>query len=319
MLASLFDNISLRSLFAALLVSAVLLALCWWPELPYPDARLGGLASWGAAARKGLGFGVLFLSALIFNEFLNRRRIFAGSYHFLPLLAALASGVVLLPGADAGWLYLPVHLILIYRLLDLQHSPDARYLYFDLGWITGLAGFAEAQFWFYLPLGWFLGVLLRHVNGRNFAASLLGAVAMVFSVGALGDFTGYDGWGRLMHQAQSLSITFGVNLPTWHGYHLLLGALLLLLLVQFPQRLQRANAAQRQTFQFWYLMVLYGWLGYFFLGRPASWSGLPLATTAWALAVLLSHWENRWLRDGLYLTVWLVPVLALLAHLGLFP
>jgi hypothetical protein len=313
MLASLFDNIGLRSLFAALLVSAALLALCWWPELPYPEAGLSGLADWGAAARKGLGFGVLFLGALIFNEFLNRRRIFDGSYHFMPLMAALASGLVLLPGADAGWLYLPVHLILIYRLLDLQRTADARYLYFDLGWITGLAGFAEAQFWFYLPLGWLLGLLVRHAHGRNFAASLLGWAAMVFLVGALGDFTGYDGWGQLQRQAQSLSITFGLSLPTWQSYHVLLGALLLLLLVQFPQRLQRANAAQRQTFQFWYLMVLYGWLGYLFLGRPASWAGLWLVTTAWALAALVSHLQNRWLRMALYLAVWLVPVLALLA------
>lgn len=313
MLASLFDNISLRSLFAALLVSAGVLALCWWPGLDYPETHLNWLASWPVEARKGLGMGLLFLGALVFNEFLNRRRIFGSSYHFMPFMAALASAMVLLPGADAGWLFLPVHLVLIYRLLDLQRTADARYLYFDLGWLTGLAGFAEAQFWFYLPLGWLLGLLVGQGRGRHLAASLLGWGAMVFLVGALGDFTGYQGWEQLQRQAQSLHLTFGANLPAWHGYHYLLGGLLLLLLVQFPQRLQRANAAQRQTFQFWYLMVLFGWLGYLFLGRPASWAGLWLVTTAWALAALVNHLRNRRLRDGLTLAVWLVPVLALLA------
>lgn len=318
MFARLFDNISIRSLFNSLVLAGLLAGLAFLQPAPAESfSPLKGLFKVPGSWLPLLGWVMALLSGAVFTEFLNRRRIFPGNHHFTVIFVALSCAFLQLPQASDGWWYLPIHMYFVYKILDLQGARDGRYILFDLGAAAGILVFFHWHFLFYLPLGWILALLQGLLSPKSTIASLLGFTGMAFTGGVLGDAWGFSAWSLLVEQWQTMQWEWGLQF-SWSSIYLIpMGLLLGLALFQYPGRMSRANAMQRQTFQLWYLLFLYGLAGWLFLGDKILWTGLSIIPFSWILASFQGYQKNGWIRDTVYLLILSLPVLVLLTRLGL--
>ncbi len=312
MLAKLFDDISIASLFRSLGLAILLLGLVFYVNDPQ-SAELHILNNtWDLPAYLVLVLAIPLLSfaVLWFNSKLIAIPLFKSDYQPAIMTALLIIPVLVTQASINLILLLPLVAIFLTKLFSLAETPDISYLLFDCGSLIGLMLFLEP-----LTLSFLFLVWLALINyGRFSLKETLMPVVGFFAVWFLASSIIYWSLGmkelKLIYQGL-LDFSFGM-VPSWRDniWRVIPVALIFIpAIIQLLNVYAKAKVLQRQSLGllmlFFVVTLIIGALFY----DPAGiwiWMGFPMA----ALLVNLVHGLKRsWMKDLVY--IFLLSYLAL--------
>lgn len=316
MIAKLFDRISIQSLVYSCAVSLLVLVSAYW--LPkngltflffHDTVSLTAYWAWSVALI------CTFIAALVFNEVLNRQRMFYGNYHLLVIFCIMALCVFAGNQHIKANLGLPVMLVFFLKVYQLIFQTDGKYHYFEIGLLSGLFSFWLPDYLTLLPISWIAGLVLGKLNVRSIVSSLLGAVASVYMVVALAGFLKLNLWKAWTSNLSGLDLSLAYNLENQWAF-IPLGAIFVLILFQLPQLNSRGNNIQRQAVALWYVLLVLSLSGFLFLANKSFYLGLLLFPFGRLAALFVSSNTNFWLRNSLYLFLFASLALVILSGSG---
>ncbi len=307
MLARLFNNLSVQSLAASLIVSFLLIGVgVFFNDFHYTTMKLPGFTIQVAPVIFQYSslilipvFSAWFNSVLISNGHLK------GSHYLVPILSVCIYLFAAYSNQPAMLLATPLIIVIFQHFFAMiKATAGVLHILFNISFLAGLLSFYFPPALIFILLCWAAALLFGHFNLRTFLVPVIGLFAFYFLVFSLyfffTPFSFIEEFWNLLSLYSWRGFDWDWNSLWPFGFLLLV---MLMAIAEYAKALNYAKIQKRQFLNFNMVLIVLGCL------LAIIWKGpwASMIITAFGVSVFLSNlvqYVSRWwLKDLVYLSL----------------